>query len=323
MVNLNTPITTIIFSGLSKFEPYQTLEIWQTISFILYTGIILWFSYIYKTNMSLTKFIWSFSLAGFWHTIVLGQIYIFLFALIATAWISLLQNRNFWAGVAIGALIAIKPNFALWPIFLFFSGYYATFFVAALTCVAISLIPLIRFGTHIYQQWFEASALEYQTLIMPGNNSILGLTARFDQITIGIVISILTTIFLLLLSRGNNNRTAGNIERVSGLSIIASLLASPLAWTGYTIFLLPIYFSREKWGNFIIASAVILTIPFALVLQFFQNSYFYFVIFGWLYGWAIILLLWELLKKDTPLLIMLPGFFSTKFSAILQRLRKP
>ena len=75
------------------------------------------------------------------------------------------------------------------------------------------------------------------------------------------------------------------------------LLASPISWTGYTIFLLPIFFSLKKWTVPAIISAAILSIPFAIVLQLFQTSFVNFVIFGWLYGWGILLLLGDVVEK--------------------------
>jgi hypothetical protein len=86
-------------------------------------------------------------------------------------------------------------------------------------------------------------------------------------------------------------------EYISALGIIASLLASPISWTGYTILLLPIFFSLKKWTIPVIVAAAILTIPFQIVLQLFQSSFTNFVIFGWLYGWGILLLLGDLVTK--------------------------
>ena len=87
-------------------------------------------------------------------------------------------------------------------------------------------------------------------------------------------------------------------EYVSALGIIASLLASPISWTGYTILLLPIFFSLKKWTVPAMVSAAILTVPFQLVLQFFQTSFVSFVIFGWFYGWGILSLLAALVKNS-------------------------
>ena len=55
--------------------------------------------------------------------------------------------------------------------------------------------------------------------------------------------------------------------------------------------MLPVFFSLKKWTIPVKISAAILSIPFAIVLQVFQTSFVNFVLFGWLYGWAILLLL--------------------------------
>ena len=58
--------------------------------------------------------------------------------------------------------------------------------------------------------------------------------------------------------------------------------------------MLPVFFSLKKWTIPVTISAAILSIPFAIVLQLFQTSFINFVLFGWLYGWAILLLLGSL-----------------------------
>ncbi len=291
MVNLNPPISVMLFEVLSPFDPYQSLVFWQITSALLYAGSVFLLVSTYKQNITATRFIWAFTLAGFWHTIVLGQIYAVLLLFCVLGWVSLRKGQYTLAGIAIGLLIAIKPNFIIWSVFLLISGYYLTFAISVLSGVIVSLIPLAYYGTKIYTQWLEASSLRLETLIMPGNNSILGLSARFHSIVLGIIISVILVILLLVLSRLRSQSDMGRPEFLSALGIIASLLASPISWTGYTILLLPIYFSLKKWTIPVTASAAILSIPFAAVLQLFQNSFSNFVIFGWLYGWGILLLL--------------------------------
>ena len=126
---------------------------------------------------------------------------------------------------------------------------------------------------------------------MPGNNSIVGLTSRFQNINIGIALSILAVAALLIFSKWKTSNDRGSFEQVSAFGILASLLASPISWTGYTILMLPVFFSLKKWTIPVKISAAILSIPFAIVLQVFQTSFVNFVLFGWLYGWAILLLL--------------------------------
>jgi len=170
--------------------------------------------------------------------------------------------------------------------------------MSILSSLIVSLIPALFYGTRIYAQWLEASALHPETVIMPGNNSILGLTARFGSIPAGIIISLILVLILLILSKQKSSDSMEKPEYVSALGIIASLLASPISWTGYTILLLPIFFSLKKWTVPAMVSAAILTVPFQLVLQFFQTSFVSFVIFGWFYGWGILSLLAALVKNS-------------------------
>lgn len=290
MMNLNPPISVVLFRPLSWFDPHQSLIVWQVTSAILYTGIIFLLATTYKQNLRPGIFLWAFTLAGFWHTLVLGQIYILLLLFTVLGWIFLQRGKYIPAGIAIGLVVAIKPNFILWPIFLLFSGYYVTFFLSVLSGLIVSLIPVLFYGTRIYAQWLEASALHPETIIMPGNNSIMGLTTRFGSISTGIVISVILVLLLLILSKRKSSVNMEKPEYVSALGIIASLLASPISWTGYTILLLPIFFSLKRWTVPTIVSAAILSIPFAIVLQLFQTSFVNFVLFGWLYGWGILLL---------------------------------
>ncbi len=291
MMNLNPPISVVAFRILSYFDPNQSLIIWQVVSAILYASTVITLGWVYKLNITPTKIIWAFTLAAFWHTLVLGQIYVLLLLFTALGWIFLQKGKYIPAGIAIGLVVAIKPNFVIWPIFLLASGYYITFLASAVSSLVVSLIPIIFYGPTIYFQWMEASTLRLETLIMPGNNSIVGLTARFQNLNIGIALSVIAVAALLIFSKLKTSNNVEHSERISALGILASLLASPISWTGYTILLLPIFFSLKKWTFPVTISAAILSIPFAIVLQLFQTSFVNFVLFGWLYGWAILLLL--------------------------------
>ena len=291
MMNLNPPISVVLFRFLPQFDPNQTLIIWQVTCAILYAGIVFTLARRYRPNITPAKLTWAFTLAGFWHTIVLGQIYIVLLLFTALGWIFLQKKQYVAAGIAIGLVAGIKPNFMIWSLFLLLAGYSITFVTAVASSLLVSVFPLLIYGTRIYAQWLEASALHPETIIMPGNNSILGLTTRFGGMSLGIILSVIVVISLLILSRLRTTTEMEHPEYVSALGILASLLASPISWTGYTILLLPIYFSFKKWTIPVIISAVILAIPFQIVLQLFQDSFANFVFWGWLYGWGLILLL--------------------------------
>ena len=291
MVNLNPPLSLLFVRGLAQANPYRAMVGWQILSIVLYVISVLLLTGTYQDRLSPPKFVWAFMLAGFWHTIVLGQIYMVLLLLTVLAWISLRREQYIVGGMALGLLVAIKPNFIVWPLFLLVAGYTIPVIVASLTAVLVSLVPIFVYGINVYTQWMEASALRPETLIMPGNNSILGLVSRFSGVPLGIAISILVVAALLACAKWRKPESMESVEYLSALGIIASLLASPIAWTGYTILLLPIFFSLKRWSYPVLFSAIVLAIPFQIVLQVFQNSFSSFVIFGWLYGWAILALL--------------------------------
>jgi hypothetical protein len=299
MVNLNPPISVALFSVLARFDPAQTIQVWRTVSFLIYVICALALARLYRQTLTAAKFIWAFALAGFWHTLVLGQIYVFLLAFATAAWYFMKKEMPIMAGIALGAVIAMKPNFALWAIFLFFAGQWMLCIAATISAVVISAIPILLYGVDIYAQWIEASAVEHATLIMPGNNSMMGLTARFDLDGAGILLGILIAVLLLYRSTRLPTQSFERLESVSSMGILAALLASPIAWTGYTILLLPAFFSFKKWTPLIIAAAVILSIPFAVILQIWQASFVNFVIFGWLYGWALLCLVAEFARNAT------------------------
>lgn len=291
MPNLNPPISAMAFGLIAGFDPHQAFKTWQIASALLFPCIILILTSVYKGNVTPTIFLWSFTLAGFWQTLILGQIYIFLLLFVVLGWILIQSGRHVLGGIAIGVVVAMKPNFVIWPLLLLVSGYSLPFLASAASSLLISLIPLLFYGIEIYRQWLDASALRMGTLILPGNSSIAGLTARFQDITTGIVISlILVCIFLFLLRRSAPVHKE-RLEYASGLGILLSILASPISWVGYTLFLLPVYFSLNKWTVLARISAAILTFPFIFVLKLWQSSFPFFVIFGWFYGWGLIVLL--------------------------------
>ena len=302
MVNLNPPISVVIFQYISQFEPYKSEQILRKISASIFIGLILLLTVSYRQHTSIVRFIWTFTLAGFWHTLHLGQIYIFPFLFATITWLLMRHQKYALAGIALGTLIAIKPNFAVWLIFFLAAGYYTTTIIAIIFFLAESAIPVLIYGIVIYQQWLATSKIQMETLIMPGNNSILGLTARFNNIPAGIILSFVVILILVLLMRKktweNNDE---KIEFISSLGIIASILASPISWTGYTILLIPIFISTPKWSHLMIASAIILSIPFGFVLLFFQTSFINFIIFGWFYGWANLAIMLDLVLQTKRL----------------------
>ncbi|MFL5143419.1 MAG: hypothetical protein ACJ8DP_08770, partial [Microvirga sp.] len=83
--------------------------------------------------------------------------------------------------------------------------------------------------------------------------------------------------------------------RASGLALVVSLLASPIAWIHYTLFLLPVFFSR--WSSpFARLAGALLIIPVPLVLAHLGRPAWIQATVGSLYGWAVLLVLADFLR---------------------------
>ena len=297
MVNLNPPISAMLFGFIARFDPNPSFRIWQLVSAVLFTGVIFLLTSVYKQNMTPARFVWAFTIAALWQTLTLGQIYVFLFLFVSLGWILLAKKSYVLAGIAIGLAMALKPNFMLWALFLLAAGYRMTFLASLVTSLLVSLIPVFFHGVEIYRQWLDASALERGTLILPGNSSLVGLGARLNVLPLGIVVSLVLVGVLLYWLMRRTPVESQPAEQVSALGIIAALLASPVTWAGYTMLLLPVFFSRKDWDPLVILSAAILTFPFGILLKLWQTSYLNFVIFGWFYGWGILALLGDVVRN--------------------------
>jgi alpha-1,2-mannosyltransferase len=296
--NLNPPITVMFFQTFAAIDPWVSIMIWRGINICLFIISILLMNKRYPLvrQTSLIRWVWVICFSGFWHTIQLGQIYIFVLLLTVIFWLLSEENRPIICGIILGVIIAIKPNFIFWAILYLVTKKWKTFIISGITASVISLFPIFKFGIAIYAQWLEATTkFSPGLLIFPGNNSFQGLTARFSPASIGIVISILFAISIAFYCW----RKGSGANELNTLGIIGSLLISPIAWTGYTLLCLPVFYSESKFDWRMIIAGMIFMVPFPLVLGYFTLSKINFIIFGWLYGWGLLLLVWYQFRKTS------------------------
>jgi hypothetical protein len=287
--NLNPPITVLLFESISNFEPSQALQLWRITSAVGYIFSILLLARAYRNSFSLFRVAWAFCLAGFWHTIHLGQIYIPLLIAVIAAWILSEKRYLKTAGIALGILIATKPNFVYWAFILGIGGYWSVLLAAGLTALSISIVPLMVYGPTIYLQWIATLQGSPEAgLLMPGNSSLHSLSFHlFGYSFPGMILSIILAILGIYLAFRNRS----DIRKINSAGIIISLLISPIAWTGYTIFTLPIFAAKDEWSITDQISAILFVIPIWIVLAIASLSMSAFHIFGWTYGWGLLLLL--------------------------------
>jgi hypothetical protein len=299
--NLNPPISALLFQAFDVADPYVTYQIWRWISVAVYAAaILLLVSRVGNRVEALVVAMWAFALAGFWDTLFLGQIYLPLVLAGVAAWLLLERGAGLWAGLLIGIVVAMKPNFLVWPVLLLLSGQHRSALAAFVTAGAISLIPLVIYGPDVYRQWFELVAADGDRALFLTNGSFAGLAARAGLPSFGLVLGF---ILLLALAAWAWWRRP-DVLAVSAMALLASILASPLGWIHYTLFLLPVIVMHwNRLAMRIVALLLIIPVPF-IIDQLGKPAWTQLTI-GSVYGWALVLCLvilitaeWRRMRQD-------------------------
>ena len=295
--NLNPPISALLFQLFDLAPPEHSLWVWSWISVALYAAAVLLLVQRYAPDWrGIVLVVWAFALAGFWDTLYLGQIYVPLVLAAVGAWLLLDRNQPIWAGILIGLVIAMKPNFLVWPVLLFLAGQRLPSLVSVLTAALVSAIPLAIFGPEIYRQWLELVVSDGERAFFLTNASISGLAARAGVPFLGTPLS---AALLLALAAWAWFRKPATLH-ASALGLLAAVFASPLGWIHYTLFLLPVIVAYHRhWGMWVVAALLVVPVP--KILGYFGAEQWLQFTLGSAYGWALVLCLVVLLfSTDRP-----------------------
>jgi hypothetical protein len=284
--NLNPPISALLFQVFGLADPHVAFRIWWGISVACYAVTLLLLVRRYGGDRPLVMVVWALALAGFWDTLVLGQIYLPLVLAGIGALLLLERGSTVAAGVLIGIIVSIKPNFLVWPCLVLLAGHWRPFLVSCITAAVIAMIPLALYGPEVYRQWLALVTSDAKRLAFLTNASLAGLAARLGAPFAGLMLSL---VLLAGASLWSAWRRPGVIA-ASELGIVVALLASPLAWIHYTLFLLP--FLLARWDTLtgrIVAALLIVPVPF--VLRQFGTAPLNQASLGSIYNWALVLCL--------------------------------
>ncbi|MBD3678304.1 MAG: DUF2029 domain-containing protein [Rhodobacteraceae bacterium] len=247
--NLNPPTALPLFELLSTFPIATAFMIWWWISLSFAIALIILLCRQYSDRIESTMVLWLVALAALWDTLHLGQIYMPLALASATAWVLIRRNQNLVvAGILIGFIAAIKPNFLVWPVLLFCAGHYRIALSSLATTFLLVLVSISVYGVETYVQWFELLASEESRAAFPTNGSLGGFLVRLGIPEAGTPLSA----FLLVLTAYIAFVKRPSKLKISAYALIMSLLASPIAWGQYALFLAPImvhaWQRREIYG---------------------------------------------------------------------------
>ena len=123
------------------------------------------------------RILWILAMGAVWYTIHLGQIYMILLFFASLAWRAMRKHNWLAAGISIGVICAIKPNFLVWPGLLIAGKSKKVGFTALATTGLLSAIPLFLQGPIIYREWL-AACRNFNGYELPGNASLLAIFSR-------------------------------------------------------------------------------------------------------------------------------------------------
>ena len=284
--NLNPPVSLIAFGWWDRVEPHAGFRVWWWISLASYTAGVALLVRRHGVRSHWLHVLWAFALAGMWDTLALGQIYLPLVLAAVAAWLLLERGHATAAGILVGVIVAVKPNFLVWPVLLAAAGHVRPAMAAFATLVALWLAPIAVYGSGVYVQWFEVISSDRGRAAFLTNASLPGLLARMDLSSLGLVASALT---LLALGTWALRRRPSSLH-ASALGLVGGIIASPIAWVHYALLLLPAFFAARIRLPILVA-ATLLVVPVPTVLGFLGTPSWQQVTFGSAYNWALLLCL--------------------------------
>ena len=250
-------------------------------------------------------------------TIRQGQIVFFIMALFTYAWLADRDGRSLKSGVALGVLMALKPFYGLFAIYMLWRRDWRAVAGIAAGGVACAAVLLFDFQPAIVRSWIESLAgINWQAHLT--NVSIRGLAARWfaeppQQPYVLTTSPIVVSRALELAVWGSAAAivaifTARCVSRTRhqaqawAVVAIAALLLSPLAEIHYAIVALgPIAmaFSRSRRWTAAWIIGIAASLPYAIVARL-HDGVAGTVTFGSAYGLAMIALWWEMLRPLPP-----------------------
>ena len=292
--NLNPPISALLFQAFDVTDPHRAYQVWRWISLAFYVATVgLLVHRVGDRLQAAVIALWAFALAGFWDTLFLGQIYLPLVFAGVAAWLLLERGKGIWAGILIGIVVAMKPNFLVWPVLLFLSGHRRPALTSIVAAGIISLIPVVIYGPEIYRQWLELVAADGDRALFLTNGSLAGLASRAGVPSLGLLLGIVLLAGLAAWALWRRP----DVLTVSALALLASVLASPLGWIHYTLFLLPVIVRHwHRPAMSVVALLLIIPVPF-IIDQLAKPTWIQLTV-GSVYGWALVLCLAILIMDE-------------------------
>jgi hypothetical protein len=163
VVNLNPPISLILFQPLRLLEPLTVARVWWALIPLQMAALLLVLA---RTGARVTplRVAWVAASAGALWTLLGGQIYAMLGLLAALAWADTRAGRLGRASVWLALLAAVKPQFGLCIVLLLLAAprsWRALLSAAGITVAAWGL-PVVVYGPGVLAAWWAVTRVPWE-----------------------------------------------------------------------------------------------------------------------------------------------------------------
>lgn len=241
-LNLNPPVMLPVFQVTALLAPNTAVKVWTLLSAAVLMGCAAWLIREYREQIQRRQVVWLLWCAASFDTLKIGQNYALFAVLAVAAWSLLERHRDVAAGLCLGVLVAAKPNFAVWALFLALARRRKAAAVAAATGAVLFWAPLAFYGPGVYSAWLQALHGD-RHWIYTTDLSLVGYATRAGHRRAGEMLAVLLLLgssLLVLWKRPS-------LRSTSGLAVCVAILAAPVAWFHYTLLLAGPLMSR-RWG---------------------------------------------------------------------------
>jgi len=251
--NLNPPVVLLLLRPLASLAPYAAFHAWQAISLLCYLAALLLLARAYPRRSLPLTVGWAVSLFGLWQTIFAGNLYLPLVLVCTGAWLLLARGHPRAACVLIGVAAALKPQLLVWLVLLALTGTAGPALLGAAVFIGLWALPVLVFGPAVYTQWL--TVLPGPFVASTADGSLIGVLAHHGLIRLGAPFAVALLGGLAFVVR----RRRPDPLTVSGLGLVAALLASPITWAGYLLLLVPLFFAwRWSWPLWVTAGMLLI-----------------------------------------------------------------
>jgi len=256
-LNLNPPISVYGFDYLSRLPAARVEAAFLVGSLLLLALSVGLLMAAYPDKRNLLVLLAVVSLAGVWHMVWYLQLYAPLILAITCSWLLMRRGNLLIAGVMLGLVVAVKPNFGVVILALLAARHFKVALPALGTAALISAAPLLISGPLIYEQWIEL-VTSFKGLVWTSNASLVSAGARFHLPLVGYALASIALLLVLYWQW----RFRPPVLQSTAAAITAALMIGPVSRAGYTLVLLPFFFS-QRWDWRLWTAVVMLDMPFA------------------------------------------------------------